>query len=124
MRHPERAFSFSKIESEDDLMEVMFKRNWPLCHGFHHGTLLYLSDGEGEELPEYAVVTIDKTEGRFDIHGREVGRIKPMNMRSVDALKTIRELNAGNYNFENPVQVVVEPKWHHRCQLCTLEEES
>jgi len=70
MNHPERAFSFSKIESEDDLVEAMFKHDWPICCSFYHRRLLYPSDGESEELPEYAVVTIDKTEGRFDIHGR------------------------------------------------------
>ncbi len=123
MNHPDRTFSFAKIKSEDDLVEVMFNRKWPLCHGFYHEKLLYLNDGESEDLPEYAVVTIDKAGGRFDFHGREVGRFKPANMLPSDAPRFIRDMNAGNYAGENPVQLIAEPKWHHRCHLCGLDGE-
>ena len=77
MNHPDRAFSFAKINGKVDLIEAMFNHKWPLCYSFYHDKLLYLSDGESEDTPEYAVMTIDKTEGRFSIHGREVGRVKP-----------------------------------------------
>ena len=77
MNHPDRAFSFAKINGKVDLIEAMFNHNWPLCYSFYHEKLLYLSDGESEDTPEYAVMTIDETEGRFSIHGREVGRVKP-----------------------------------------------
>ena len=123
MNHPDRAFSFAEIMSEDDLVEAMFNHKWPLCYSFHYGKLLYLSDGEREDLPEYAVVTIDKADGRFGIHGREVGRIKPTSMSASDASKLIQGMNAGNFTGENSVQFVAEPKWHHRCRLCGLEEE-
>jgi hypothetical protein len=123
MNHPDRAFSFAEIKSEGDLIEAMFNHKWPLCYSFHHGKLLYLNDGEHEDLPEYAVVTIDKIDGRFAFHGREVGRIKPTSMLAADAPKFIHDMNAGNYRGDNPVQFVAEPKWHHRCHLCGLEEE-
>jgi len=122
MNHPDRAFSFTKIESNDDLMEAMFNHKWPLCCSFYHDKLLYLSDGESEDMPEYAVVAIDKTEGRFGIYGREVGRIKPTGMHAAEAPKVIRGLNAANYNGGDPVRVTAEPKWHHICQLCRLED--
>ena len=68
-------------------MKAIFNLKWPLCCGFYHEKLLYLSDGESDDAPEYAVVAIDRTEGRFGIHGREVGRIKPVAMQSVEMPK-------------------------------------
>ena len=122
MNHPDRLFSFAKINGKVDLIEAMFNHKWPICHSFYHEKLLYLSDGESEDMPEYAVVTIDKTEGRFGVHGREVGRIKPAVMRAAEVPKFIRGINAGTYAGGNPVKVMAEPKWHHSCQLCRLEE--
>lgn len=123
MNHPERAFSFKEIRSKDDLVEAMFNHRWPLCYSFYHGKLLYLNDGESEDLPEYAVATIDRTEGRFGIHGREVGRINPASTNAADATKIIQDMNSGSCSGGNPVRFTAEPKWHHRCQLCGLEEE-
>jgi hypothetical protein len=123
MNHPDRAFSFKEIDSKDDLVEAMFNHKWPLCYSFYHEKLLYLNDGESEDLTEYAVVTIDKTKGRFGIQGREVGRIKTTSMQAADAQKFIQEMNEGKYSIEHPIQVVAEPKWHHSCQLCGLEGE-
>jgi hypothetical protein len=123
VNHPDRSFSFAKIKNKDDLVEAMFNHKWPLCYSFYHDDLLYLNDGESEDYPEYAVVTIDKTEGRFEIHGREVGRIITKNMQAKDAIKFIQGLEGCEYTGEDSVQVVVEPKWHHSCQLCGLEED-
>ena len=123
MNHEDRDFSFTRIGSTDELMEAMFNHKWPLCCSFYHEKLLYLSDGEREEAPEYAVVAIDKTEGRFGIHGRELGRIKPSGMKASDVPKYIEGLNAGYINGGNPVKLVAEPKWHHSCELCRLEED-
>lgn len=123
MKHPDRIFAFKEIESEDDLVEAMTNHKWPLCYSFYHGKLLYLGDGDSEELPEYAVVTIDKTEGHHGIHGRVVGRIKPMGMQAADVQRFIQEMDAGRYHSENPVRILAEPKWHHSCQLCRLEED-
>lgn len=122
MNHPDRAFSFQEIESKDDLVAAMFNHKWPLCYSFYHGKLLYLNDGVSEDLPEYAIVTIDKTEGRFGIHGHEVGRINTTSMQVSEALNLISEMNAGQYTSIGPVQIVAEPKWHHSCQLCCLDE--
>jgi hypothetical protein len=123
MNHDERAFSFTRIDSKDELMDAMFNHKWPLCCSFYHEKLLYLSDGECEDMPEYAVVAIDKTEGRFGIHGREVGRIKPTSIQASEVPKLIQEMNAGHYTGGNPVQFAAEPKWHHSCQLCRLDVE-
>lgn len=123
MIHPDRVFCFKELESEDELVEAMSNHKWPLCYGFYYEKLLYLEDGDSENAPEYAAVTIDKTEGHHGIVGREVGRIKPLGMDSAEVHKFIREMNAGHYNKENSVQIVAEPKWHHSCQLCRLDEE-
>jgi len=123
MIHPDRVFSFKELESEDDLVEAMINHTWPLCYGFYYGNLLYLGDSDSEDDPEYAVMTIDKTEGHHGVHGREVGRIKPKGMSPDEAHKFIQEMNAGSYSSENPVQIVAQPKWHHSCQFCRLEEE-
>jgi hypothetical protein len=66
---------------------------------------------------------VGKTEGRFGIHGREVGRINPAGMQASEVPGLIQELDAGRYTGGNPVQVMAEPKWHHSCQLCSLEGE-
>jgi hypothetical protein len=123
MNHPDRIFSFKEIESEDDLVEAMTSHNWPLCYGFYHGKLLYLSDGESEAAPEYAVVTIDKTEGHHGVLGREVGRIRPRDMDAAQVRRFVQEVEAGRYGSENPVRVRAEPMWHHTCQYCKLEED-
>ena len=123
MNHPDRTFSFQEIESEGDLVEAMFNHKWPLCYSFYHGKLLYLNDGESEEMPEYAVMTIDKTEGRFGVLGHEVGRIRPKSMSAGDAPKYIRDLNTFSFAENSSVELIAEPKWHHHCQLCGLEEE-
>lgn len=68
-------------------------------------------------------MTIDMTEGRFCICGREVGRIKPAGMQASEVPELIREMNAGHYTDGNSVQIMAEPKMHHSCQLCSLEGE-
>ncbi len=123
MNHPERAFSFKEIQSEDDLVDAMFNHKWPLCYSFYHKKLLYMSDGEREDLQEYVVIAIDRTEGRFGIQGREIGRIKTANMSQSDASNIIRQMNDSRYAAGNLVQFLVEPKWHHSCHLCGLDEE-
>ena len=74
-------------------------------------------------MQEYAIVIIDKTEGRFGICGREIGRIKLNEMQAADVTKFIEGLDGGNLNDGKPVKLVAEPKWHHSCELCRLEEE-
>ena len=123
MIHPDRIFSFSEIESEDDLVGAMTNHKWPLCYGFYHGKLLYLSDGENEDDPEYAVVTIDKTEGHHGVIGREVGRIRPRGMDISEVHRLISDMTAGRYSMENSVRIEAEPIWHHSCQYCRLEDE-
>lgn len=123
MNHPDRAFSFTRIDSEEGLIAAMFRHKWPLCQSFYHDRLLYLSDGESEDMPEYAVVAIEKTEGRFGINGRELGRIRPATMQAAEVPRIIRGINVGDPAGGNPVKVVAEPKWHHSCQLCRLDEE-
>lgn len=123
MMHPDRIFSFNEIASEDDLVEAMTNHKWPLCYSFYHGKLLYLSDGESEDDPEYAVVTIDKTEGHHGVIGREVGRIKPKDMDSGNVHKFVSDMTTGRYSMENPVRIEAEPIWHHSCQHCRLDEE-
>ena len=123
MIHADRVFSFKEIESEDDLVEAMTNHKWPLCYSFYHGDLLYLSDSDSEDAPEYAVVTVDKTEGHHGVIGREVGRIKPLGMSAEQVHKFVQEMKAGHYSGENPVRIEAEPKWHHTCQLCRLDEE-
>jgi hypothetical protein len=122
MNHADRAFSFTRIESKDELIDAMFNHRWPLCCSFYHEKLLYLSDGECEDMPEYAVLSIDETEGRFGIRGSEAGRIKPAGMQPAEVSKFIQRMNEGNYSGKSQVKVVVEPKWHHSCELCQLED--
>ena len=124
MIHPNRVFSFKELESEDDLVEAMINHKWPVCYGFYFGNLLYLGDGESEDLPEYAVMTVDKTEGHHGVIGREVGRIKPLGMPAEDVHKFIQEMTAGRYRSEIPAKIEAEPIWHHSCNFCRLEEET
>ncbi|MDD1753414.1 MAG: hypothetical protein LUQ38_10055 [Methanotrichaceae archaeon] len=123
MIHPDRVFALKELETEDELVEAMINHTWPLCYSFLFENLLYLSDGNTEDLPEYAVVTIDSTEGHHSVVGREVGRIKPRGLSPERLHEFIQEMNAGHYSSENPVQIQAEPKWHHSCQFCRLEEE-
>jgi hypothetical protein len=123
MIHPERVFSFKELESEDDLVEAMINHKWPICYGFYFGNLLYLGDADNEDKPEYAVMTVDKTQGHHGVHGREVGRIKPTGLPAEQVHKFIQEMAAGHYSSENPVQIEAQPIWHHSCHFCRLEEE-
>ncbi|OPY54750.1 MAG: hypothetical protein A4E49_00760 [Methanosaeta sp. PtaU1.Bin112] len=123
MIHPERIFSFKELESEDDLVEAMINHKWPICYGFYYGNLLYLGDGDSEDNPEYAIITIDKMQGHHGVIGREVGRIKPLGMSAEQVHEFIQRMMAGRYDRENPIQVEAEPMWHHSCQYCRLEED-
>jgi hypothetical protein len=123
MIHNDRVFSFKELGSEDELAEAMINHTWPLCYSFFYEKLLYLSDGNSEDAPEYAVVTIDSTGGHHGVNGREVGRIKPRGLSPEKVHEFIKEMNAGRYTIESPVQIQVEPMWHHSCKSCQLEEE-
>ncbi len=122
MIHLDRVFSFKELGSEKELVEAMTKHTWPLCYSFFYGKLLYLSDGDSEDMPEYAAVTIDSTGGHHGVAGREVGRIKPRGVSEEQVHEFIREMSGGRYQSENPVQIQVEPMWHHSCKSCRLEE--
>ncbi|HOK58141.1 MAG TPA: hypothetical protein PK659_02160 [Methanothrix sp.] len=121
MKHPDRIFSYMELESEDELVKAITEHTWPLCYGFYHGDLLYLGDGDSEDAQEYSVVRIERTEGHHGIVGTEVGRIASRNKDEVRRI--IREMKAGVNSMSNPIKVQVEPKWHHSCQLCRLEED-
>ncbi len=123
MIHTDRVFSFKELKSEDDLVEAMTNHKWPLCYSFYYGKLLYLNDSDKEDNPEFAVVTIDETEGHHGVHGREVGRIKPRGMDAAQVHKFIQEMNQGHYSTETSIWAQVEPMWHHSCKLCGLDEE-
>ncbi|MCU0637476.1 MAG: hypothetical protein MUE87_02485 [Methanothrix sp.] len=123
MIHPDRIFSFKELEKEDDLIEAMINHNWPICYGFYYAGHLYLGDGESEDNPEYAVVTVERTEGHHGVHGREVGRIKPKGMSAEQVRQFIGDMMSGRYQSTSPVYVQAEPIWHHSCTFCRLEEE-
>ena len=123
MLHSDRIFALKELGSEDELVEAMINHTWPLCYSFLFENLLYLSDGNAEDVPEYSVVTIDSTGGRHSVTGREMGRIKPQGLSPEHVHEFIQEMNAGHYTSENLVQIRVEPKWHHSCQFCRLDEE-
>src|SRR5512137_1069433 len=121
MIHPDRIFSFKELDREEDLIEAMTNHKWPTCYGFYQGNLLYLGDGESEDQPEYAVMTIDKTEGHHGVIGREVGRIKPRGLSAEEVHKFIRDMEQGRYQYERPARVEAEPIWHHSCEFCRLD---
>ena len=122
MIHPDRVFSFKELGNEDELVEAMINHIWPLCYSFFYNQLLYLSDGDSEDAPEYAVVTIDSTEGHHGVAGCEVGRIKPRELSEKQLHEFIQKMNSDHFDSENPIQVQIEPKWHHSCESCRLEE--
>ena len=123
MIHTDRIFSFQELGSEEELVEAMTNHIWPVCYSFFYGKLLYLSDGDSEEATEYAVVTIDSTEGHHGVTGREVGRIKPRGLSNEKVHEFIQNMSQGHYAGEIPVQAQVEPKWHHSCKFCQIEED-
>jgi hypothetical protein len=123
MIHTDRIFSIKELEIEDELGEAMVNHTWPICYSFYFGKLLYLSDGDSEDMPECAVVTIDSTGGHHRVSGREVGRLKPRGLSEEQVHKFIQDMNSGRYIMDNPVQAQVEPAWHHSCKFCLLEEE-
>jgi len=123
MKHEDRVFSITELKKDDELVEAMTSHTWPLCYSFHYGNLLYLSDGDQEDSPEYAVVTIDKVEGHHGVIGREVGRVKPKEMDAAQVRKIVQEMGQGLYSSDNHVRVQAEPAWHHTCDCCRMEED-
>nr|HPH48962.1 hypothetical protein [Methanothrix sp.] len=113
MKHPDRTFSFKELESEEELIEAMINHKWPICYGFYYGNLLYLGDGDSEDHPEYAVITVDSTEGHHGVHGREVGRINPLAMPATEVQRFVADMIAGRYQSDMPVYICAEPMWHH-----------
>jgi hypothetical protein len=77
MIYPDRVFSYSELRSQGELVEAMTNHVWPLCCSFFYSKLLYLSEGDGEDSPEYAILTIDDTVGHHGIARRKIGGIKP-----------------------------------------------
>jgi len=122
--HAERVFSSSKLESEDELVEAMTNRTWPLCYSFYHDGLLYLNDSDSEEDPEYVVMKFDRAEGHHDIIGREVGCIKPRGLQAAEVHDFIADMRAGRWKKESPLRIVAEPAWHHSCDCCHLNEDA
>jgi len=123
MIHPDRIFSFKELDREEDLIEAMINHKWPICYGFYYGNLLYLGDGDSEDHPEYAVITVDRTEGHHGVHGREVGRIRPLGMPAAEVQRFVADMTAGRYQSDMPVYVLAEPMWHHSCSFCRLQDE-
>jgi hypothetical protein len=123
MIYATRVFSSSKLESEDELVQAMTNRTWPLCYSFYHDGLLYLNDSESEEDPEYAVVKFDRAEGHHDVIGREVGRIRPGQTDAAGVREFVQNMRAGRWEKEEAIRLVVEPAWHHSCEYCRLDEE-
>lgn len=123
MIHPDRLFSFKELEKEDDLIEAMINHKWPICYGFYYAGLLYLGDGESEDDPEYAVMTVEKTEGHHGVHGHEVGRIKPQGMSAEQVRQFIGDMMSGRYQSNDPAYIQAEPIWHHSCTFCRLQDE-
>jgi hypothetical protein len=123
MIHPDRIFSFKELDREEDLIEAMTNHKWPICYGFYYGNLLYLGDGDSEDHPEYAVITVDSTEGHHGVHGREVGRIKPLGMPATEVQRFVADMIAGRYQSDIPVYVRAEPMWHHSCSFCQMQDE-
>jgi predicted SprT family Zn-dependent metalloprotease len=89
----------------------------------HPDRIFSFKEVESEDNPEYAVMTIDKTEGHHGVIGREVGRIRPRGMDSDQLRKLLSDMKAGRYAMENQVRVQAEPMWHHSCQYCRLKED-
>jgi len=123
MIHPDRIFSFKELDREEDLIEAMINHKWPICYGFYYGNLLYLGDGDSEDDPEYLVMTIDRTEGHHGVHGREVGRIRPLGMPATEVQRFVADMIAGRYQSDIPVYVRAEPMWHHSCSFCQMQDE-
>lgn len=123
MIHTDRIFSFQELGSEDELARAMTEHTWPVCYSFFYGKLLYLSDGNSEDNPEYAAVTIDSTGGHHGVTGREVGRIKPRGLSPDKVHEFIQNMSQGRHTSEIPVQAQVEPKWHHSCKFCQMDED-
>lgn len=122
MKHSDRTFSIKAIENESDLAEVMTGHKWPLCQAFDYGGFLFLNDGDTEGKPEYVALKIDHLESTLAI-GKEVGNIEPLGMELIQVKHFIQELCQGQWRKESPLEVKVEPEWHHNCELCRFEED-
>jgi hypothetical protein len=113
MNHSDRSFSFKEIGSEDDLVKAITEHKWPLCYSFLFGKLLYINDGNSEDAPEYVAVAIENTGGHHEVYGRVVGRIEPRALSAKKVRSFVQQMNFGKYTFDNQIQIIVHPTWHH-----------
>jgi hypothetical protein len=89
--------------------------------GLRYNGFLYLNDGDAENKPEYIAFMIDRMEGTVTI-GREIGKIEPLGIELLQVKRSISEFGQAHWEHKFPLEVRVEPEWHHSCELCRFEE--
>ena len=103
-----------KVDSQDELAELLTDHTWTLCSAFEHRGYVYLNDSLSEDgAQEYAVLK------RLGEGFRQVESITFGWCTKEKALGYIEEVTAGKYDAEGgPVSPRLDEASDHSCDLC------
>jgi len=104
-----------KVDSPEELAELLTEHTWTLCSTFEHGGYLYLNDATSEDgAGEFAVLK-RLPDGSF----LQVESITFSWCTQEKALQYIQEASAGKFDSEGrPVRPRIDAAIDHRCDLC------
>ena len=109
MRHPKRTFGVTRIDSINELAQVLTEQHHPLCAGFEHQEVFCLNDSISENGPqEYVII----------YNGQQVESII-LDWCTKERLEGyIHNLLAGYFVAIEPVWPIIELAEGHSCFFC------
>jgi len=116
MLHKRRRWGLpTKVDSPEELAELLTERSWTLCSAFEHEGYLYLNDSTSEDSAvEYAVVK-PLPDGRF----LQVESITFSWCTPKRALELIGDISAGNREHEAwAIAPEIDISPHQTCEHC------
>jgi len=117
MVHKKRVWNVKKIQSAEELAEMLTKYSWTLCAGFRYNGYLFLNDSFSEDgAQEYGVIK--------ETTGIQVETVTFSWCNYERALQIISEIVGGEEGYggwNSGIDIAIQiqtPEKHGRCPLC------